>query len=281
MTGSTRAFMLVALLALLGAAVLHLLALLGVPGAWSAMVHLTLFGWITAMIVAVNYHTMPVFSARDFPYPALIWVHWALLSAGVALASGGLLAGWHAATIAGLVLQVGGALMFIANTILLFLRGAPRPHRPPTPPIAGQALVDRIGTRATKAAGMSLPLALVLLLAAQLGWLGGEWTLAAEHLATLGWLMLMIVGVAYHILPRFSGCGTRGLAWARAQLLSHGAALALMVPSLGFGWKNGFALGGALMLLALGLFAWTIWPTLRAVRSQPTLISLSFKERPQ
>jgi len=281
MSGSTRAFLLLALIALPGAAMLHLLALLGVPGAWPAMVHLTIFGWITAMIVGVNYHTMPVFSARDFAYPALIWLHWALLSAGAVLASGGLLAGWRIATIAGLLMEGSGALVFIANSILLFLRGVPRPHRPPVPPIAGQLLVDRVGTSATKAAGACLPLALLLLIAAQLGWLGGEWMLAAEHLATLGWLMLMIVGVAYHVLPRFSGCGTRGPAWARAQLLSQGAALALIVPSLGFGWAHGFALGGGLMALALGLFAWTVWPTLRAIRSQSAPITLVFKERPQ
>ncbi|MEO7908182.1 MAG: hypothetical protein ABIV47_00900 [Roseiflexaceae bacterium] len=278
MSSSTRAFLLVALFALPCAAVLHLLALLGVLGAWPAMVHLTMFGWITAMIMAVNYHTLPVFSARDFPYPALIWGHWALSSVGVALASGGLLAGWGAGTSAGLLLQVGGALIFVGNTMLLFLRGAPRPQRHPTPPIAGQIQVDHIGAGATTAAGICLPLALLLLLAAQLGGFSGQWVLAAEHLATLGWIMLMIVGVAYHTLPRFSGCGTRGPAWVRAQLLSHGAALALIVLALGFGWSAGFALGGFLMALALGLFAWTIWPTLRTIQPQLTLHVLAVKE---
>src|SRR3954451_2645713 len=175
MIGSTRAFLIVALLVLPCAAVLHLLALLGIPGAWPAMGHLTLFGWITAMIMAVNYHTLPVFSARDFPYSALIWGHWALLSAGVALACAGMFAGWDSVTLAGLLLQAGGALLFVANTILLFRRGAPRPHRHPTPPIPGQLLVDRAGTSATKAAGICLPLALLLLLAAQLGWIGSQW----------------------------------------------------------------------------------------------------------
>jgi hypothetical protein len=281
MSGSTRALLISALLALPSAALLHLLALLGVPGAWPAMVHLTIFGWITAIIVAVNYHTMPVFSARDFPFPRLLWAHWALLSTGVALASASLLAGWRAGTALGLLLQLGGALAFVANTVLLFLRGARRPHRHPTPPIAGQAQVDRAGTSATKAAGLCLPLALLLLLAAQLGWIGGEWVLAAEHLATLGWMMLMIVGVAYHVLPRFSGAGTRGPAWARAQLLCHFGALALIGLSLGFGWARGFALGGGLMALALGLFAWTVWPTLRVIRTGSAPIPLVFKERPR
>jgi hypothetical protein len=281
MIGSTRAFVIMALLALPGAALLHLLALLGVSGAWPAMVHMTIFGWITAMIMAVNYHTMPVFSARDFPFPALIWGHWALQSVGVALASGGLLTGWNAGILIGLLLQAGGALVFVGNTISLFLCGARRPHRHPTPPIAGQQLVDRASTSATKLAGVCLPLALLLLFAAQTGWAGGEWMLAAEHLAVLGWVMLMIVGVAYHILPRFSGCGTRGPAWVRAQLLSHFGALALIVPALGFGWKAGFALGACLMALAIGLFAWVVWPTLRIIQLQPGSLPLVFKERPR
>src|SRR5688572_5578755 len=135
MIGSTRAFVIIALLALPIAALLYLLALLGIPGTWPAMIHLTIFGWITAMIMAVNYHTMPVFSARDFPFSVLIWGHWVLQSAGVALASSGLLTGWNAGTLLGLLLQAGGALAFLANTICLFLRGARRPHRHPTPPI--------------------------------------------------------------------------------------------------------------------------------------------------
>lgn len=262
MIGSSRAFVIAGLIALPAAALLHLLALLGISRTWPAMVHLTLFGWITALIYAVNIHTMPVFSARDFPDPRLIWAQWSAWCTGVTLATTATLAAWHGAEVAGLLLQLIAALIFVANTILLFVAGPRRPHRPPPPPIANQPRVDRIGTQATKLAGLSLPLALLLLLAMRLEWLSGSWLLAGEHLATLGWVMLMIVGVAYHVLPRFSGVGTRGPAWARAQLLCHIAALALMVPALGFAWTWAFAAGGLLMTLALGLFAWTIWPTI-------------------
>jgi hypothetical protein len=262
MSGSTRAFVIAGLLALPAAALLHLLALLGVAWAWPAMVHLMLFGWITGMIYAVNFHTMPVFSARDFPYPRLIWAQWGMWCAGVALAIAGALANWRGGQAAGLLLQLIAALAFVTNTILLFTRGLRRPHRPAPPPIAGQPHVDHIGTQATKLAGLSLPLALLLLLAMRLEWISGSWLLAAEHLATLGWMMLTIVGVAYHVLPRFSGIGTRGPAWARAQLFCHLGALALMAPALGFGWAWAFAAGGLLMTLGIGLFAWTIWPTI-------------------
>lgn len=270
MTRSTRAFLVTGLVALPVAALLSLLSLRGVSEAWPAMVHVALFGWITAMIITVNYQTMPVFSGRDFPYPSLIWVHWAVWACGISLEMTGLLIGWGVGAAVGLLLQFAAALLFIANTLLLFRRGPRRAHRPLTPPIVGQPQVDQIGTQATRGAAMSLPLALLLLLAVRLGWIGGEWVLPAEHLATLGWLMLMIVGAAYHVLPRFTGRGTCGPVSARAQLRCHVVALALIVPALGFGWAWAFAIGGLLMALALGLFAWTVWPTLQVLRSQRT-----------
>lgn len=281
MTASTRAFLFAALFTLPIAALLHLLALLGLRGAWPAMVHLTLFGWITAMISTVSYHTMPVFAARDFPFQRMIWAHWAALAAGVALAALGIPAPWPAGQAAGLLLEIAAALLFLANVASLFLYGPRRPHRPPMP-VAQQPHIDRVGSMATRLAALCLPTALLLLLAAQLGWLGGGWALAGEHLATLGWIMLMIVGVAYHVLPRFSGIGTRGPRWARAQLACHVGALALMVPALGFGWSALFAFGGLLMLLAIGLFAWTVWPALRVVDMRAALIQVSVKgERPR
>jgi hypothetical protein len=218
----------------------------------------------------VNYHTMPVFSGRDFPLPRLIWLHWAAWFVGVALASAGPLAHWSAATRLGIALELAAALIFGANTVLLFARGVPRPTPPLAPPIPGQPAVDRVGTQATQGAGISLILALLLLLANQLGWLDGMWVLPAEHLATLGWIMLMIVGVANHVLPRFSGRGTRGPQWAGWQLRAHYAALALLVLGLGFGRAWAFAAGGLLMALALALFAWTVWPTLQAIRARPS-----------
>jgi hypothetical protein len=269
MTRSTRAFVIAGLIALPSAALLYLFSLLGVSGAWGAMVHLTIFGWITAMIVAVNYHTVPVFSARDYPFAWLIWAHFIAWGVGVVLATAGLLVGYAYAVSGGLSLQFAAAIIFSANTILLFLRGPRRAQPPSPPPIASQPAVDRLGTYATRGAGVSLPLALLLLLVVRLGWLSGAWVLPAEHLATLGWLMLMIVGVAYHVLPRFSGSGIRGATWVRAQLVCHFGALALIVPALGFGWPRVFATGGLLMALALGLFAATVWPTLRAIRAQP------------
>ncbi len=279
MKANTRAFFAAALFWLVLAALLHLLVVLGASGAWAAMVHAILFGWITTMIAAVNYHTMPVFAARDFPSPALIWMHWLLLAGGAAIAVAGLLFIVQALVIAGILMELGAAALFVVNIVLLFRRGMPRGRAAP-PPIASQPQIDRLATQATKASGVCLPLALGLLLGARLGW-PGEWALAAEHLAALGWIMLMTVGVAYHVLPRFSGTGLRGVGWARAQLACHLGGLLIMVSGLGFGWSGLFAFGGALIACATGLFAWTIWPALQLVRQRAGSIALTIKERPR
>lgn len=279
MRAYARAFVVTGLLALLAAAALHLVVAVRGLGLWAPLVHLMLFGWITGLIVAVNYHTLPVFSGRDFPTTRLMWLHWATFSSGITLATFGIGAGSAALEIGGLALELTGALLFVVSIGLLLSRGRRHERRPPVPPIAGQRQVDAMGTRATGLAGLALPSALALLLGVRLGGIGNAWVLAAEHLAALGWTMLMIVGVAYHVLPRFSGRGTRGPAWARAQVGCHVVALALIVLGLGLGLPKAFALGGLLMALALALFAWTVWPTLRAVGArQAAPIHLTPKE---
>jgi len=193
----------------------------------------------------------------------------------------GLLARLTALLLTGIVLQICAALLFAANIVLLFRCGAPRPGRPLLPLVAEQPQVDRVGTQATRSAGMCLLLALLLLLGAYSGWLHGEWVLAAEHLAALGWIMLTIVGVAYHMLPRFNGRGVRGPGWARVQVACHTGALVLMVPALGLGIGWLFAVGGLWMAMAVSLFIWTIWPALQRQDFQPAAVALMLKERPR
>jgi hypothetical protein len=280
MSGATRLFLWSALAALLGASALHLLALLGFGSVWAATLHLALFGWVTQMIMAVNYHMLPVFTARDFPSRRVAPLQWGLHVIGLALTTAGLLAGVGALVVAGLLAELAAALVFIANVALLLRFGRRRAVRPPLPPVPGQSRIDRMGTLATAAAGVCLPLALLLMLWARVvPPARGEWWLAGEHLAALGWIMLMIMGVAFHVLPRFTGKGLRGVAWARAQLGVHLAALPALVLGLVLGMPRLFALGAAGVALSLALFAYTVYPALRPLRRPPGALPLTLKER--
>src|SRR5690349_16907143 len=109
MKPSTRAFFGAALCWLAVAALLHVLVVLGVRG---AMVHLVLFGWITSMIVGVNYHTMPVFAGRDFPSQRTIWAHWLALAGGLSMTTAGLLLVAQMLVAIGLLLECAAALLF-------------------------------------------------------------------------------------------------------------------------------------------------------------------------
>ncbi len=111
-----------------------------------------------------------------------------------------------------------------------------------------------------------------MLNAVAFGWIRPSWYLAAEHVATLGWVMLMIIGVACHVLPRWTGLPFRRIWRLQLALLCHVAALLLMIPALGLDWRPLFALGGSLMALGLGLFAWMIWPNISRPAPQTTLI---------
>lgn len=97
---------------------------------------------------------------------------------------------------------------------------------------------------------------------------------AHMHANLLGFVSMMIFGVAYHVLPRFSGSPLRSRRAARVHLIVANAGLALMVsgwllrvqlPSLYM-----IALGAGAVLSAAGafLFIGNIWLTLGATREQ-------------
>lgn len=276
MNGGSRSFLALALASLLGACALHAQLALqrGAPGTWHAMVHVLLMGWATGMILAVLHHVMPVFTGRDFPHPWLPPLNAAVLAAGVAAVAAGWIADVPVAQVAGLGLEAAAAALFLASLTLLVERGTPRPHRARLPQVEGQDAMDRAGGRATRLAMACWPLGVGLLLAQQAGLVGGAWMLPAEHVIALGWILLTICGVAYHVLPRFSGRPARGATWANVQVATHATGLALMALGLGLGRPVLLATGGPLIAASLALFAWTIWPTLVVVDGRPRPVGI-------
>jgi len=95
-------------------------------------------------------------------------------------------------------------------------------------------------------------------LAMGVGWLTLAWRPAHAHLQSLGFVTLMIQGVAYHALPRFAGVPLRR---PRAALIQVVAAI-LAVAGMTAGW--GFQLGPA-WFATFGGLAWLANATFVAI----------------
>jgi cbb3-type cytochrome oxidase subunit 1 len=88
------------------------------------------------------------------------------------------------------------------------------------------------------------------------------------HMVLLGFVTMMIFGVAYHVIPRFAGHPLHSRKAAMAHWYVSNIGLALMVP--GFIVRaNGSAVGTPLLafgglLAASGAytFAWVLWKTI-------------------
>ena len=99
------------------------------------------------------------------------------------------------------------------------------------------------------------------------------WTVhrpAHMHMLLLGFVTMMIFGVAYHVVPRFAGVPLHGRRAAAWHCIASNAGLALMV--CGFvlrakGHAQGttvLAIGGALSAGGAYTFAYLLWRTLDA-----------------
>jgi len=103
------------------------------------------------------------------------------------------------------------------------------------------------------------------------------WTvyrLAHVHMLLLGFVTMMIYGVAYHVIPRFSGHPLRSRGAARVHWWLSNLGLAAM--ACGFCWRvwsperGTWLLGGGGTLSALGayLFVWIMWSTMDGARTR-------------
>lgn len=91
---------------------------------------------------------------------------------------------------------------------------------------------------------------------------------AHVHMLLLGFVTMMIAGVAYHVIPRFTMARLHSTPLARLHLVIANIGLVLMVT--GFIWRvHGPATGGALLgvgglasVAGTWAFAWNLWRTL-------------------
>lgn len=98
------------------------------------------------------------------------------------------------------------------------------------------------------------------------------------HMLLLGFVTMMIAGVAYHVFPRFAAVPLYSPRLARAHLVIANVGVAGMV--IGFIWRlhtpgvGGAVLGAGALASALGayLLAWNLWNTLNRAAQPVTRI---------
>jgi hypothetical protein len=222
-----------------------------------ALVHLLTLGWISGSILGSFYVVAPL--ALAVPMPAG-WRDWTAFAAFVA-GTIGMVAHFWLGTYDGMAWSAGLVLAAIAHLGWRAARGLPA--SPAAWPVGLHVRLAFINILAAGVFGILIGLDRTR------GFLGiapVAATYAHAHLATLGWAVMMVVGLSYRLIPMMLPSAMpsgRSLA-ASAVLLEAG--LVLLVLSVFTGWALVPA-GGVLILCGLAAFVLQIMRT--AVRRLP------------
>ncbi len=96
------------------------------------------------------------------------------------------------------------------------------------------------------------------------------WRTAHIHAMLVGWVLNLIFGVAFWILPRLDAHGWRGspwLVWLASGLLH--SALAVLVWASMWPWSAAIYIASSLECLAAIAIAWHCWPRLQRLIIEP------------
>lgn len=91
---------------------------------------------------------------------------------------------------------------------------------------------------------------------------------AHAHSVLAGFVLMMIFGVGYHVMPRFNARPLESRPMARLHLWIHNVGLVLMVsgwllrPTLYRTGQISLQVGGVVLSVGLGMFIYNIWKTL-------------------
>ncbi len=235
--------------------------------------HLNVFGFLTFLIVGMTYLFVPVFARRRLVRPQWVRIHlWVAHVAVWGLILGRLFHLWPLSAAGGLA-QLGSTILFAAVVVLTIRRGEPVAPADLPPLLASIAAapasrdLDRTATGFTR-------LALIYFAAGGVlgAVLGGPSGFSPQFVASTIWftvvgvIVIMLCGVAYHLIPRLNGLTVRRDAAAQWQYWG----LVVAAPVLGVayfeGWMKVAGLAHLVEAASLGLFAWNLWPALAAGR---------------
>jgi hypothetical protein len=223
-----------------------------------AVIHLLTIGWITGSILGAFYIVGPLALGTTRPVRARDWAGFAAFAAGAA----GMVSHFWIGTYDGMAWSASLVLAAVANV-------APRGRHGIAPSIPrGVRLHVRLAFTNMLLAGL---LGIVIGIDKSRGWIGMS-PLAASyahaHLAAAGWALMMVIGLAYRLMPMMlpARMPAGGRIAVSAVLLEAG--LFVLVPSLILNWPLA-PVAAILMLAALAAFAVVMVTTARARLPRP------------
>jgi len=241
-----------------------------------AFVHAAMVGFIGSFVFGVSLRAAPAFLGLPPARRGLGWLAFGCISGGVGLTVGGWLAGLEPWPLAlGSVLELIGFVSLVASLGLYGRRDRPRNYTLGT--------YVRYEWFVRSAYGWLLVAGILQVMHAA----GGLWEtqiLPADlakpttHVLALGFITMMIMGMGSRMIPLFEGAVLHGHRLMDLALVCLNASvvlrLAFGVAPSGAAWP-GLAASGALATLALALFAWVVWRTLKLAARE------AYRERAQ
>lgn len=206
-----------------------------VPAIRPVHTHINLLGWVSMMIIGISYFVIPLF-VRKSPYSeTAITLHFILANVGILGMTASFAAENYSALIPFALIEVFSAYLFLFNIVSTAIGGAPVKEIPPEGKFLtseGSKEVDRWASYFTQAATFYFVIGCTLggyMAISPSGW---SYLRIHFHINLLGWVTMMIYGVAYHIFPRFSGQEVRMASYVRTNFVVANLGLVLMAIAM-------------------------------------------------
>lgn len=235
--------------------------------------HINLLGWVSMMIIGVTYFVIPLFVKRE-PFSNFFFtLHFVTANLGI-VGMTVAFTNWNMKLlVVSAIVEAFSSYLYLFNIVSTAVKGTPSSPRNAS---VGQFLMEKADDTTDKWATFFTQVSTTYFIIGST--LGAYMTIYPGslsyfrvhfHVTLLGWVTMMIYGVAYHIFPRFSNALVRYVPLVRANFILANIGLVFMTASLIYAEKTGnsklsgwaIGLSGIIEATAGIIFIYNIFPT--------------------
>lgn len=200
-----------------------------------AHAHLNLLGWVSMMIIGVSYFVIPVFIRKNPYSEKALTLHLLMANAGIIGMVYCFISTNYSLLPLFAILEALSAFLFLFNIISTAVRGEVVKEVPSSWKFlmgAADKEVDKWASYFTQAATIYFVIGCSLGAYMALSASGWAYLKVHFHVNLLGWVTMMIYGVAYHIFPRFSRRDVNNKGLVKTNFMVANVGLLLMIAAL-------------------------------------------------